>query len=151
MTTANDNIAKFKQFDQYDFDKDSQFQSGVASLLNNKQENEADLLLRAKLFYYTKVIDTSFDADAYKTWKNENQEPVIEQNDDSDDKPPRFTFQELVDMIEKGIEIPGIKQIPNVLNEGTPSEAKMTARPKPWETNKQEQQEQEVVVEEAAI
>lgn len=23
------------------------------------------------------------------------------------DKPPRFTFQELVDMIEKGIEIPG--------------------------------------------
>lgn len=28
----------------------------------------------------------------------------------------------------------GIKQIPNVLNEGTPSEAKMTARPKPWET-----------------
>lgn len=24
------------------------------------------------------------------------------------EKPPRFTFQELVDMIEKGIEIPGI-------------------------------------------
>lgn len=33
----------------------------------------------------------------------------------------------------------GIKQIPNVLNEGTPSKAKMTARPKPWEINKQEQ------------
>jgi hypothetical protein len=32
----------------------------------------------------------------------------------------------------------GIKQIPNVLNEGTPSKAKMAARPKPWETNKQE-------------
>ncbi|KAK4520806.1 Transmembrane protein 188 [Mucor velutinosus] len=151
MTTANDNIAKFKQFDQYDFDKDSQFQSGVASLLNNKQENEADLLLRAKLFYYTKVVDTSFNADAYKTWKNENQEPAIEQGKNSDDKPPRFTFQELVDMIEKGIEIPGIKQIPNVLNEGTPSKAKMTARPKPWETNKQQQQEQEVVAEEATL
>ncbi|KAL7308567.1 hypothetical protein PS15m_011755 [Mucor circinelloides] len=149
MATLNDNITKFKQFDQYDFDKDSQFQSGVASLLNNKQENEADLLLRAKLFYYTKVVDTSFNADAYKTWKNENQEPVNEQRDDADDKPPRFTFQELVDMIEKGIEIPGIKQIPNVLNEGTPSEAKMTARPKPWEINKQQQQEQEVAAEEA--
>lgn len=24
-----------------------------------------------------------------------------------EEKPPRFTFQELVDMIEKGIEIPG--------------------------------------------
>lgn len=45
----------------------------------------------------------------------------------------------------------GIKQIPNVLNEGTPSEPKMTARPKPWETNKQQQQEQEqeAVAEEA--
>lgn len=29
----------------------------------------------------------------------------------------------------------GIKQIANVLNEGTPSEAKMIARPKPWEIN----------------
>lgn len=26
MTTAAENITKFKQFDQYDFDKDSQFQ-----------------------------------------------------------------------------------------------------------------------------
>lgn len=40
-------------------------------------------------------------------------------------------------MIEKGIEIPGIKQIPNKLNEGVPSEAKMTARPKPWEVNRE--------------
>ena len=72
MASTNDNITKFKQFDQYNFDTDNQFQvgiyhasryfktngsfiqSGVASLLNNKQENEADLLLRAKLFYYTK-------------------------------------------------------------------------------------------------
>ncbi|KAG2201888.1 hypothetical protein INT46_006698 [Mucor plumbeus] len=139
MATTNDNITKFKQFDRYNFETDNQFQSGVASLLNNKQENEADLLLRAKLFYYTKVVDASFNVDAYKSWKNENQEPVNEQESAiEDDKPPRFTFQELVDMIEKGIEIPGIKQIPNVLNEGTPSKAKMAARPKPWETNKQE-------------
>lgn len=72
MATTNDNITKFKQFDRYNFETDNQFQvgiyhaspysntnscciqSGVASLLNNKQENEADLLLRAKLFYYTK-------------------------------------------------------------------------------------------------
>lgn len=73
-----------------------------------------------------RVIDTSFDVDAYKSWKNENQEPVIEQEKTTEDgkaqiihytsylylylsidKPPRFTFQELVDMIEKGIEIPG--------------------------------------------
>ncbi|ORZ00832.1 hypothetical protein BCR43DRAFT_485874 [Syncephalastrum racemosum] len=45
----------------------------------------------------------------------------------------KFTFQELVEMIESGQEIPGIKQIPNKINEGAPSEPKMSARRKPWE------------------
>ncbi|KAG2236142.1 hypothetical protein BDF21DRAFT_376718 [Thamnidium elegans] len=137
MSSA-ESIATFKEFEKYDFDNDEKFQSGISSLLNNKQDNEQDLLEKAKLFYYTKFI-CSFNPDAYKSWKTENQEPVdnegkVTENDL--EKPPRFTFQELVDMIEKGIEIPGIKQIPNVINEGTPSEAKMTARPKPWESNK---------------
>ncbi|KAI9361559.1 hypothetical protein BD770DRAFT_317530 [Pilaira anomala] len=127
----------FEAFDNYDFENDEKFQSGISSLLNNKQENEQELLEKAKLFYYTKFI-TSFDPVAYRAWKAENQEPVNEQEKHFiEEKPPRFTFQELVDMIEKGIEIPGIKQIPNVINEGTPSEAKMTARPKPWESNKE--------------
>lgn len=39
----------------------------------------------------------------------------------------------------------GIKQIPNVLNEGTPSEAKMTARPKPWELKKEQEGKEAVV------
>jgi hypothetical protein len=38
----------------------------------------------------------------------------------------------------------GIKQIPNVINEGTPSEAKMTARPKPWEIKKQQEDVEDV-------
>ncbi|KAI7894291.1 uncharacterized protein EV154DRAFT_499144 [Mucor mucedo] len=133
LMSGTSNYSAFEAFDQYDFDKDVQFQSGIASLLNNKQANEAELLEKAKLFYYTKCVQ-GFDVEAYTSWKSEKQEPVVEQaTKEETDKPPRFTFQELVDMIEKGIEIPGIKQIPNVLNEGTPSEAKMTARPKPWE------------------
>ncbi|CEP14078.1 hypothetical protein [Parasitella parasitica] len=90
------------------------------------------------------VVDTSFDLDAYKSWKDENQEPANEQQKAADDeKPPRFSFQELVDMIEKGIEIPGIKQIPNILHEGTPSKAQMRARPKPWEINREQEQTEE--------
>lgn len=76
MSTTEMN-SKFEAFDKYDFDHDEQFQvrdnrpwcagfnldwiyfyfmkkSGIASLLNDKQENEAELLERAKLFYYTK-------------------------------------------------------------------------------------------------
>jgi len=36
-------------------------------------------------------------------------------------------------MIAKGLPIPGIRQIPNKINEGTPSKPSMKPRPKPWE------------------
>ncbi|KAI8374084.1 hypothetical protein EDC96DRAFT_498488 [Choanephora cucurbitarum] len=121
---TKEEIKRFKAFEGYDFDKDQEYTSKIASILNENQGDQEQLIRKAKLFYYTKCID-AFDIQQYEQWK--------QQSDKEDDKPVRFTFQELVDMIEKGIEIPGIKQIPNILNEGTPSEAKMTARPKPWE------------------
>ncbi|KAI9272464.1 hypothetical protein BY458DRAFT_508870 [Sporodiniella umbellata] len=128
-------MSTFEAFEKYDFDNDAQFQSGIASLLNNKQENEEQLLLKAKLFYYSKFF-SSIDYDEYCKWKNEKKE--IDSTVSSEEKPPRFTFQEIVDMIEKGIEIPGIRHIPTTLNDGTPSEAKMKARPKPWEVKREE-------------
>ncbi|KAI7903953.1 uncharacterized protein BX663DRAFT_505852 [Cokeromyces recurvatus] len=136
MFTSED-ITKFEAFDNYNFDKDEQFQLGISSLLNNKQDNEVELVERAKIFYYTKFIE-NFDIEEYKTWKKGSQETMMKGKDmnEKENSATRFTFQEIVDMIEKGIEIPGIKQIPNVLNEGTPSESKMLARPKPWEMKK---------------
>lgn len=126
-------MSTFEDFENYDFDSDVKFQSGIASLINNKQENEDQLLLKAKLFYYSKFF-TPIEYDKYIKWKDENH--GLEPNPASTEKPPRFTFQEIVNMIEKGIEIPGIKHIPNTINEGTPSAAKMKARPKPWEVKK---------------
>ncbi|KAI8390142.1 hypothetical protein BD560DRAFT_380037 [Blakeslea trispora] len=119
---TKDEIARFKAFESYDFDKDQEYTSKIASILNENPGDQEQIIKKAKLFYYTRLID-AFDVQQYEQWKQQSDE----------DKPVRFSFQEIVDMIEKGIEIPGIKQIPNVLNEGTPSEAKMTARPKPWE------------------
>ncbi|EIE79762.1 hypothetical protein RO3G_04467 [Rhizopus delemar RA 99-880] len=126
-------MSTFEAFEKYDFDNDAQFQSGIASLLNNKQENEDQLLLKAKLFYYSKFF-TPIQYDEYIKWKDSEHEP--EPTSEREEKPPRFTFQEIVDMIEKGIEIPGIKQIPNIINDGVPSESKMKTRPKPWEIKK---------------
>ncbi|OBZ89067.1 hypothetical protein A0J61_02880 [Choanephora cucurbitarum] len=125
--TEEEEIKRFIAFEGYDFDRDQEYTSKVASILNENQGDQEQLIKKAKLFYYTRCID-AFDIQQYEQWKQQSK----------DDKPVRFTFQELVDMIEKGIEIPGIKQIPNVLNEGTPSEAKMTARPKPWEMAREE-------------
>ncbi|KAF9584315.1 hypothetical protein BGW38_006889 [Lunasporangiospora selenospora] len=43
------------------------------------------------------------------------------------------SFQEICELIASGKPIPGIRQIPNELAEGTPSLSAMNPRPKPWE------------------
>ncbi|KAI8577095.1 hypothetical protein K450DRAFT_253619 [Umbelopsis ramanniana AG] len=141
--------AAFQAFDHYDFDKDDRFQAGLPSLLKNqegKTESERlELIQRARWFYYTKFVQ-AFDYTEYQQWKinrnptdnnisDKQDDPVQAKDSSTDDNetPKRLTFQEIVERIEKGEEIPGIKQIPNKLNEAAPSEAKLSARPKPWE------------------
>ncbi|KAI7862530.1 hypothetical protein BDF14DRAFT_1854270 [Spinellus fusiger] len=123
-----------------------------------------DMIEQARWFYYTKFIE-QFDLSAYRQWKKNNgtvlvttetespatdlantptEMPAIDKQTDElseetkeEHTHRRFTFQELVEMIESGKEIPGIKQIPTTLNQGKPSEAKMGIRRKPWEQNPQ--------------
>ncbi|CDS13089.1 hypothetical protein LRAMOSA05273 [Lichtheimia ramosa] len=153
--TSNDTTV-YEAFSKYDFDSDQQFQSGMSSILKQADANpetREQTLERAKWFYYNKFIQ-AFDYEEYQKWKSQddntsakeqvqqqesedNKEKDTKENDD-DDKPPKFTFQELVEMIESGKEIPGIRQIPNKLNEGTPSEPKMPVRRKPWETARED-------------
>ncbi|GAB5588567.1 hypothetical protein Unana1_03467 [Umbelopsis nana] len=156
---STEEIERFRAFENYDFDKDSRFQAGLPSLLQNGQgkseQEQLELVQRAKWFYYTKFV-SSFDYNEYRQWAKDHKYIVntSDNNDDvqnseskatpskdsnTEDEPPRrLTFQEIVEKIEKGEEIPGIKQIPNKLNEAPPSEAKLSARPKPWETKKNE-------------
>ncbi|KAF9954445.1 hypothetical protein BGZ72_004582 [Mortierella alpina] len=46
------------------------------------------------------------------------------------------SFQEICELIASGKPIPGIRQIPNNLAEGTPSEAKLAPKLKPWQIKK---------------
>jgi hypothetical protein len=50
-----------------------------------------------------------------------------------DDAPYPTSFQHIVELITTGQPVPGIKEIPNVLNEAPPSESARPARKKPWE------------------
>jgi len=43
------------------------------------------------------------------------------------------TFDEIVELIQSGKPIPGIRQIPDQLNSNTPSTSSVQARKKPWE------------------
>ncbi|KAI9010129.1 hypothetical protein DFJ74DRAFT_685939 [Hyaloraphidium curvatum] len=51
----------------------------------------------------------------------------------SDEPKYPASFMELCQMLAEGKPIPGIREIPNKINEGTPSEAKEAPRKKPWE------------------
>jgi len=50
-----------------------------------------------------------------------------------DGAPHPATFAEICEMIASGKEIPGIKQIPDVVLEGQGTQASATKRKKPWE------------------
>jgi hypothetical protein len=51
-----------------------------------------------------------------------------------DDQPQYpLSFQEICELIASGKPVPGIRQIPNRLNDQEPSKSTMKPRPKPWE------------------
>ncbi|RUS35459.1 hypothetical protein BC938DRAFT_483171 [Jimgerdemannia flammicorona] len=84
--------------------------------------------------------------EAITTSSDPRSSPVVSADDSAKDNatatnPPaagvKLSFDQLVEMINKGETIPGIKQIPNKLNEGTPSVPSQARRPKPWEVKKE--------------
>ncbi|CAG8646767.1 16065_t:CDS:2 [Funneliformis caledonium] len=159
----------FKEFENYDFENDATFQSGLPSILNSyqgKPKEEINILQeKAKWFYYSKVIQ-EFDYNDYLVWKTNINKSHLEGNqsnissssvmlptdsqesstkdDNKSARPEQATtdnvqypqsFQQVVEMLATGQQIPGIKQIPNELNKGTPSNPTIKPRPKPWEKN----------------
>jgi hypothetical protein len=81
--------------------------------------------------------------DTYKAWKAEHEAAkgshVNGQADDqqpasNEPEPgPKFSYQEIVEMIQSGKPIPGIKEIPDTVLEGQGTTATKSARRKPWE------------------
>ncbi|KAJ1643231.1 hypothetical protein J3B02_000311 [Coemansia erecta] len=114
---------QFTSFEAYDFDSDATFQKGLDSIPDNTNPQVLD---RAKLFYYSQAVE-AIDQQQYTLWKQTR-----------DDKraftPPSVPFAEVVRMISQGEQVPGIRRIPEKLNEQTPSISTLKAPPKPWET-----------------
>ncbi|KAJ2402055.1 hypothetical protein GGI23_000987 [Coemansia sp. RSA 2559] len=147
--TAKDASA-FKGFDTYDFENDLAFQTGLKSIPNNADPR---VLEQAKLFYYSKTV-APLNTAKYPEWKKAAHTGTSEEANASDSQPGTddaqkltdasipgapysASFAEVVDMIMKGKEIPGICDIPDKLNDQTPSESTSIAPPKPWESQQQ--------------
>ncbi|KAF9303517.1 hypothetical protein BGZ74_003589 [Mortierella antarctica] len=153
----------YAQFESYNFDNDATFQTGLKSILDNNlgktEKDQEDAVRNAKFFYYSRFV-RNFDYQQYLAWRatggsgsaQETQEIKDEQQtieaapqeaeSSSSDANPSYpkSFQEICELIASGKPIPGIRQIPNNLAEGTPSAPKLAPKPKPWERAAQTQQ-----------
>jgi len=66
-------------------------------------------------------------------------------------EPPRLSYQEVVDLIQSGKPVPGIKEIPTTVLEGQGTQSTQARRKKPWEKDTtDESQPLEVTLESAS-
>ncbi len=68
---------------------------------------------------------------------------------ESDPEPPRLSYQEVVELIQSGKPIPGIKEIPNTVLDGQGTQSTQPRRRKPWEKEAAENETLEISVERA--
>ncbi|XP_071118184.1 uncharacterized protein [Haliotis cracherodii] len=151
---------RYLKFQDYEFDNDEQFQSGWKKLSSVVPSAERDKhYLRAKLFYYSKHIE-AVDIEEYMKWKENplNQTevkgmatPQVEHledkggnscspaatTEDSDkntvSESGTLTFSEVIDFIQSGKTIPGLKTVDVKPTDADPSPSVMGRKPKPWE------------------
>ncbi|KAJ3023245.1 hypothetical protein HKX48_003849 [Thoreauomyces humboldtii] len=139
----------FKQFETYPWESDERFQQGLKSIAE-----DADAKEQAKFFYFSRFVQP-IDRNGYLAWikkqtavpsaislptedgsartsTEEESEPGSGPGDDAAQYPR--SFQEICEMVAKGELVPGIKQIPDTLNEQAPSASALNPRKKPWES-----------------
>lgn len=149
----------FHQLDNYPWDDDQEFQSGLKAILGSTQDQAQleHLTLRAKCYYYARKSGTKVDFEGYKRWVESGGEPeqtnglgsqpveeapvvqVVQSQSPSTgsgamgDAPKPASFAEICDLIAEGKPIPGIKDIPDTVLEGQSTASQATKRTKPWE------------------
>lgn len=144
----------FTQFSSYNWDLDTDFQTGLSSILqsipdpdNDSQKEE--LILRAKAFFYQKKFGQVIDTEHFKQWtKQQSTTDTVTTSSSSSNEPNTATTEEetpfpssyarIVELILSGKPIPGIRDIPDTLL-GTEAASKPSAqsRRKPWEIAKE--------------
>ncbi|KAH3676389.1 hypothetical protein WICMUC_002020 [Wickerhamomyces mucosus] len=144
----------YKEFEAFDFDNED-FQNGLLNVYDSFLENlnqdrdgqiheviteiPADqkqrLEIQAKTFYFCSQTGNILNIEDYEEWKSNLLEPKVEEITEE----PEYSsnYQNVVELIVNGKEVPGIKQIPDTVLEGTSSESKLPERKKPWETQKE--------------
>ncbi|RPA84730.1 hypothetical protein BJ508DRAFT_412483 [Ascobolus immersus RN42] len=148
---------EYAEFEAYDWAGDEEFQAGLNSILQSSPEgiDKESLKLQAQCFFWYKKTTQQISFEDYNNYlagKNGAPESQPQQTSvqapqqaqdeaqaPSENPPYPRSFAEIVELIQSGKPIPGIKQIPNKLNEEKPSEATREKRRKPWEVAAEKQ------------
>ncbi|KAF9154438.1 hypothetical protein BG015_000912 [Linnemannia schmuckeri] len=166
---------KFESYDfETDANFQAGLKSIIGNNQDKSAQEQKDAVEKAKYFYYSRFVQ-NFDYNQYRAWRQLKaatstaqdgqqegslapssttaaaiaNETVAKESQSSsttaaDPTYPK-SFQEICELIASGKPIPGIRQIPNNLAEGTPSEAKLAPKLKPWEKKKAANSEEPVV------
>ncbi|KAF2238450.1 hypothetical protein EV356DRAFT_529427 [Viridothelium virens] len=145
-------LITYEQLENYSWDSDEDFQSGLDAILgaNPSSEQAAELTLRARCFYYARKFNRDIDFDGYKAWRQQNldlangtneseipstqnaQAPTVSTGQEQS-APYPASFAQVVELISSGQPIPGIKEIPDTVLTGQETESSTAKRKKPWE------------------
>lgn len=156
MTSIPDQSRVFKRVRDHDWEQNTEFQSGLRTILQSANPDQHEnLTSRAKCFYFRRITQTPIDHAEYQKWLASNQtteecndpegrdKPEIALDADNlrrsggseEDAPYPKSFAEVIELITSGKPVPGIKEIPDVILEAPKDAVTLPQRKKPWELN----------------
>ncbi|KIV98957.1 uncharacterized protein PV09_09292 [Verruconis gallopava] len=147
-TQVQDQLTLFLRMDTYDWDADEEFKSGLLAILHSaaSPEQALELTLRARCFFFTRKTGIAVDYNAYSSWKALHaaiSSSAIEASASDTTNPghepesgPKLSYQEIVELIQNGKPIPGIKEVPKTVLIGQGTVSTKPARRKPWEKDR---------------
>jgi hypothetical protein len=141
----------FSELDSYNWTADQEYQFGLQGILSSagatSQEQIDELTLRARCFYFARKFNKQVDFEAYKIYtqlqsanslqqpqaQSISQIPQEEEEEGEEGDVPRLSREELIEYIQSGKTVPGIKDIPDTILAGQGTQSIATRRRKPWE------------------
>lgn len=144
-STAINASQLFREFDEFPWATDPDFQKGLQTVLSQVQNSTADgaeqeIEYRAKSFFFERKTGYKIDLDAFKSWKHAQVQEKSAGGETSavqtEETPFPSKYAAIVELILSGKPVPGIKDIPDtVLGQDAASESTTKQRRKPWETD----------------
>ncbi|KAI5787067.1 hypothetical protein EDC01DRAFT_631448 [Geopyxis carbonaria] len=150
-------IALFEAIRDHNWEDDLQFQvinnsqNALQKIISQFPSGDADsITINAKCFYWKRNMGVAVDTEAFKRWLSNggSLQPAFTvesttthnnfRSENGDDAPHSDAFSRIVKLIRAGEPIPGIREIPDIINKAPPSQSVRAERKKPWESTHNE-------------